>query len=165
MNFWLMRAFNGIALVVTICAIFGWLAFIGGAFCGAGHGSAFFLVALFSPFFSELSVSTLGEFAYAGFLLWPVVGILLALRSISKCRIAVIALLAVHYFGVLLQCLYYLQPDWYYVSKVCSSSSGLVLAFLGCYVGAQVFIWTLISRSHMQARRDTESLHPSHSRC
>ncbi len=135
-----MRVLQGLFLIFSICAIFYVLLFMGAAFGGAGHGTLFFAAALFAPF-NMLGDLTQPEVYYC---LWPGVGILLALRSFSICRIAVIALLAVHYLGVVFLCLTTPSSEWYYVGKVWSSTNGFIVMFFGGYLAAQMFIWMLI---------------------
>jgi hypothetical protein len=132
-----MSALKSIALVVGISALYCGLVFTGYSFAGAGHGSDFFGTALLAPFSASESLALLG------FVLWPVVGILLACRRFRGCQIAAAAVLVLHYVGIVVVSF---QTDWYYVGRVWHSLPFMVLAFVAAYFGSQAFMWVLITR-------------------
>ncbi len=132
-----MRALKAIAIVVAISALYYGLMVCGAGFTGAGHGSDFFLLALFAPFSASEAI------APVGLLLWPALALLLALRRFPACRVSAIVVLVLHYFGVVIVSF---QTDWGYVRKVWHSMPIMVAAFVVVYLASQVFMWTWIMR-------------------
>ena len=132
-----MSALKAIVMVVAISALYYGLMFFGAGFTGAGHGSDFFVVALFAPF----SVSEV--IAPAGIVLWPAVAVLLALRRFRACRVSAIVVLVLHYLGVVIVSY---QTDWGYVRKVWHSLPVMVATFVVVYLATQVLMWTWIMR-------------------
>jgi hypothetical protein len=132
-----MKLLKPIAMVAGLSALYCGLAFLGFAFSGAGHGSAFFGEAVLAPF------SVVPGLAWFGIGLWPVLGVLVALRQFSPCRVLAGIGLAFHYVGVAALSI---QTEWYYVGKVLQSLPFMVTLFLLGYVGGQVSLWLLITR-------------------
>jgi hypothetical protein len=137
-----MTITKSIALVLGLSALYYGLAFLGFAFTGAGHGSAFFGEVILAPF------SMIPGLAWFGLGLWPVIGILVALRQFYPCRILAGIALAIHYLGVLAVTV---QTEWYYVGKVLQSLPVMVVLFLVGYFGSQAFLWLLITRRQYAA--------------
>ena len=122
-------------MVVVISALYYGLMFWSAGFTGAGHGSDFFLSALFAPFSASEAIAPFG------LLLWPVLALLLALRRFQACRVSAMVVLVLHYLGVVLVSF---QTDWVYVGKVWHSMPVMVAAFILVYFASQVFMWTWI---------------------
>jgi hypothetical protein len=129
-----MRTIKGLALVLSISGLYGALIFVAASFTGAGHGSYFFGSALLAPFSGAAALEVLG------FGLWPVVGILLALRRVPACRIAAGTILVLHYFGIAMVSV---PRDWD-VRKVWDLFPVEVSAVAVAYFGSQMFFWILI---------------------
>jgi hypothetical protein len=132
-----MSPLKAIALVLSISVLYFGLGVVGAAFTGAGHGSEFFIMAVFAPF------SVFEEIARVGIILWPTVAVLLALCHVPACRIAAAATLVLHYVGIAIVSF---RTDWHYVRTVWHSMPVMVVAFAGVYLASQSFMWWLISR-------------------
>ena len=130
-----MGKLKGMALVLGLSGLYCALAFVGFAFTGGGHGSAFFGEAVLAPF------SAISSLTWFGLGLWPLIGALVALRQFYPCRVLAGVALAVHYLGVVAVSL---ETEWYYVGKVFQSLPVMVILFLAGYVGSQIFLWFLI---------------------
>ena len=134
----LPSALKAVATVLGVSGFFLGLAFLGAGLSGSGDGTAVFLEALFAPF----PLST--KFAFVGFGLWPVIGVLLALRQIQGCRIAVAAILVVHYVGIVIRSR---AEDWSYAQRVWTDLPGVVVLIVIPYLCSQILFWFLIVRA------------------
>ncbi len=133
-----MRALKSIALAVGISILYFGLAFVGYTFTGAGHGSEFFGKVLLAPFNAS------DRFVMVGLAHWPIVGTLLAFRHSRSGRLGAAAMLLLHYLGVVVLSF---QTNWYYVGRVWQSMWPTVAALVAVYLGSQIFMWILITRS------------------
>ena len=123
--------------MVGVLAIYAVLIYLAiWRFTGAGEGSTYFAELILSPF------SIFEPIAFLGFLFWPAVAVLLVVRR-PACRKTAVALLAIHYIGLIVVSY---RADWPYVGRVWRSAVGMALAFFAAYITGQVIMWFLISR-------------------
>lgn len=114
------------------------LSFAGCLCANVSNGQTFFGRVPIAPFgFPQTLASVM-------FLFWPMVSLLLVCRNWSVCRMMVMLLLGIHYFGILLISW---QVDWQPVWYVFASAWGAVLVCFALYLGTHVFMWGLLLRN------------------
>ncbi len=135
-----MKFAKPIAFVLGVSAFFYGMAIYASALLGAGHGTGFFIEALFSP--SNLAAA-LALDEPVGYLFWPTVAALLSQRHFLGCRIAAAALLAIHYLGIIILCMDAGQSG---VRRAFSIVGDFKIPLLAAYLASQILMWVLILR-------------------
>lgn len=131
------------ALVVLFAALFFLAVFV---FTGAGHGTGFFLSVLIAP------LSAFGQSYWMLFVsasLWLGVVLLLPFMRVSAVRTALITFLLLHYLGVVILC--WRTDEWYYIGRVWSTLSWMVLFFAAGYLAIHSILWFEIARRRHRA--------------
>lgn len=113
------------------CAMMGLLygvvaGFLGAAMAGAGHGTAFFIGLVASPF-------------PWGFIFWPIIGALSPFFDRKVFKVFAWVLLLLHYLGILHFCYENGIPND--VKKVWDVLPGWVTSFCVFYFSGQIWIW------------------------
>lgn len=134
-------------LVASTGVIFPLLFFLAVILGGAGHGTTLFYDGLLSPF-NLVALSLVHDYRIyiaLAFVFWVSVPVLVGLRRHRGCLYAVVSLLALHYLGVAVVCS---QEDWSYLPRVWHACPGVVVLFLGGYLGFQLALWFFTLRKH-----------------
>ena len=133
-----MKALKAFGSVLGIGVFFVFLFGLGIIMGGAGHGSLFFAEAILAPWPLE------NETILVGFASWLAIGTLLVFRDLLLCRIATVALLLVHYLGVVV--LWY-RTDHSMLERTFETLFLMILPLAAAYLGSQVLMWRAILRA------------------
>ncbi len=151
----------------TQLSLRGRLLFVGG--CSVTYGLTLFLSASVSTgagdgtylplnvFSSPLGIIAIGVGLFGLPLLWLLVGLLLATTANRRCRVAFVALMLVHYLGVIVTLASTSNPHWKQFlefSRMASPGSFIIAGF-AVYLLGQFWIWWLFLRSFRRDRQGT----------
>ena len=140
-----MKALKGISLAVGIAIWFYGMLFFGFLFSGVAPdgGDPFLAKLVLAPFGSVLGEAAADRtiFSWLVMGLWPLVGVLVALRHFVVCRMLAAAILVVHYWGIVTLTW---DIEWRDVAKVWGLWPAVIIMFLMVYLGSQISLWFLI---------------------